>query len=65
MAIPVDKLQKIATILKVSTDVLINSEPDRTDLGASKPLLKSFEKAKTLPPEKQKLIIELIESFSQ
>lgn len=63
-AIPLANIQRIAEILNVSVDYLLNGKADRNDLSASKPLLKRLEKAKDLTPEKQKLIVDLIDSLT-
>jgi len=65
VAIPLKNLQKIAAVLNVSADVLLNGKPSKIDLEVGKPLLKRFEKAKTLSSEKQKLIIDLIDNLSK
>jgi transcriptional regulator with XRE-family HTH domain len=65
IAIPLEKIQKIAHVLQVPTDALINGKSSPVDLQVGKPLLKRFEKAKTLPQDKQKLIIDLIDNLSK
>ena len=64
-AIPHANLQKIAGVLNISADTILNAKANMADMTASKPLLKSLEKAKTLPPEKQKLIVDLIDNLSK
>jgi len=63
-SIPLDTLRGIAEALNTSVDFLINGDATRTDMAASKALLTRLEKAKTMPPEKQKLIIDLIDNLS-
>jgi len=63
IAIPLDKLQKIAEVLKVPADILLSGKATINDLEVNKPLLKRLEKAKSLPPEKQKLLIDLIDNL--
>lgn len=64
LSIPFDKLNRIAEALNVSTDFLLNGDATRSDMVASKALLTRLEKAKSMPPEKQKLIIDLIDNLS-
>ena len=64
-AIPMDVLRKIAEALNTSMDNLLTGTPsNRSDLSVSKPFLRRLEKAKSLPPEKQKLIMDLIDNLS-
>lgn len=63
-AIPLDALRRIAEVLNISTDFLLNGDATAADLSASKALLTRLEKAKAMPPEKQKLIIDLIDNLS-
>jgi transcriptional regulator with XRE-family HTH domain len=62
--IPVNKLQKIATALSVGLDELTNAKPNKTNLTIKKSFLKRLEKAKSLPPEKQKVVLDIIDQLS-
>jgi transcriptional regulator with XRE-family HTH domain len=65
-AIPLTNLQRIAEVLNVSADYILNSKADTmADMAASKALLKRLEVAKTLSIEKQKLIVDLIDNLSK
>lgn len=64
-SIPLDKLRNIAETLNVTSDFLLSGDATRADMAASKALLTRLEKAKTMPPEKQKLIIDLIDNLSE
>lgn len=64
VAIPLESLQRIARALNVSVDYLMNTKGNQADLTASKALLIRLERAKSLPPEKQKLIVDLIDTLS-
>ncbi len=63
-SIPLDTLSRIAEALNVSADFLLYGDATRADMSASKALLTRLEKAKTMSPEKQKLIIDLIDNLS-
>ncbi len=63
-AIPLTNLQRIAEVLNVSANYLLNSKADQADMTASKSLLKRLDKAKSLPAEKQKLIVDLIDNLT-
>ena len=65
IAIPLDKLQMIAHVLQVSADALINGKASPIDLQVGKPLLKRFEKAKTLPQEKQDKLMDFADRVMQ
>jgi hypothetical protein len=62
--IPVNKLQRIAQALGVGLDELVNGDANRSNLTTSKALLKRLDKAKTLPEEKQKALIHVIDSMA-
>ena len=62
--IPASKLLKIAEALKVTTDRLLNEQPDISSFGTSRALLKRIETLKKLPTGKQKVVIDLIDQFS-
>jgi transcriptional regulator with XRE-family HTH domain len=63
-AIPWATLQRIAEVLSVSADFLLNTKPATADLSATKGLLQQLDKAKTLPPAKQKLVADLIDNLA-
>jgi transcriptional regulator with XRE-family HTH domain len=62
-SIPFDKLHRLAEALNVSTDFLLNGDATRADMSASKAFLTRLEKAKAMPQEKQKLIMDLIDNL--
>ena len=62
--IPVNKLQRIAQALGVGLDDLVNGDAKPTNLTTSRALLKRLDKAKTLPDEKQKALIHVIDSMT-
>lgn len=64
VAIPLSSLQRIAQVLNVSGDFLLNTKAGVADLSASKGLLQRLDKAKTLPPAKQKLVADLIDNLA-
>ena len=62
--IPASKLVKIAEVLKVTTERLLNETRDTTDLEVSRALLKRIDILRKLPPEKQQVIIDMIDQLS-
>jgi transcriptional regulator with XRE-family HTH domain len=62
-AIPINKLQRIAQALGIGLDELVNGNTNPTNLTTSRALLKRLETAKTLPEEKQKALIHVIDSM--
>ena len=62
--IPASKLLKIAEVLKVTTDRLLNEQPDTSALETSRTLLKRVEILKTLSNEKQRVILDMIDQLS-
>jgi transcriptional regulator with XRE-family HTH domain len=61
--IPSNNLQKIAKAFNVEVDLLLNHEVQKSVLKQNRAFLKRLEKAKNLPPEKQKLISDLIDNL--
>lgn len=64
-SIPLDTLGHIAQALNVSVDFLIHGDATQADMIASKALLVRLEKAKTMSPDNQKLIMDLIDRLSE
>ena len=62
--IPAAKLQKIATVLKVSPDRLLGYREDADALGTSRALLKRIEVLKHLRPDQQKVVLDVIDQMS-
>ena len=61
--IPSQHLRKIAHALNVTTDKILGYETEPTNLEINRAFLRRLEIAKTLPPKKQKIINDLIDSF--
>jgi transcriptional regulator with XRE-family HTH domain len=62
--IPAAKLQKIATVLKISPDHLLGYREDSDALGISRALLKRIEVLKRLRPDQQKVVLDVIDQMS-
>ena len=62
--IPAPKLEFIAKALSVSIDELMGYHPNPLSLETNRSFLKKLDKAKRLPPEKQKIIADMITTLS-
>ena len=62
--IPASKLIKIAEVLKVSTDRLLNTQTDLSSLETSRALLKRVEALRKMSSEKQKVVLDMIDQLS-
>jgi len=64
VAIPIERLTKIAVALSVSLDELAKLQPlTQNDSPVSRALLKRLDMAKQLPEAKQKLLIGIIDEM--
>lgn len=62
--VPVQKLELIAKALNVTLDEFTEYKPDRDSFEVSRSLLKRIELLKKLPPEKQKIVSDMIDQLA-
>jgi transcriptional regulator with XRE-family HTH domain len=60
-----DFVQKAGEVLEVSADDLLGSKPIKAKPGPNPKLQQKFEQVKALPPAKQKLVLDFLETVLQ
>jgi len=60
-----DILQRLCAILEVSADELVGNKPPREKPGPTPKLLQKIEQVKNLPPAKQKLVLDFLDTVIQ
>ena len=58
-------LQRLCKILEVSTDELVGNKPIKYKPGPAPVILQKFKQIQNLPPSKQKLVIDFLDTVIQ